>query len=58
MATAPSLPGTTGTPQLRIVLFANALSPILLIISGEGPINLIFVSAQISENSAFSAKNP
>ena len=54
----PSLPGTHGTPAAFIVSFADALSPILSIISGEAPINLIPCSPQIFENLEFSDKNP
>ena len=54
----PSLPGTHGTPAAFIVALAFALSPILSIISGDAPINLISCSAQIFENLAFSDKKP
>ena len=54
----PSPPGTTGTPALIMVSLAVILSPMLLIISGVGPINLIPWSAQICANFAFSAKKP
>ena len=47
LSNKPSPPGTTGTPALIIVSFAVILSPILLIMSGVGPINLIPWSAQI-----------
>ena len=56
--TTPSLPGTTGTPALRIVSFARALSPMAVIISGLGPMNLIPLVVQISAKLAFSARNP
>ena len=54
----PSPPGTTGTPALIMVSLAVILSPMLLIISGVGPINLIPWSAHICANFAFSAKKP
>ena len=47
-----------GTPAAFIVSFAEDLSPILSIISGEAPINLILCSSQIFENLLFSDKNP
>ena len=58
LSNKPLPPGTTGTPALIMVSLAVILSPILLIISGVGPINLIPWSAQICANLAFSAKNP
>ena len=54
----PALPGIQGTPASIIVAFAVALSPILLIISGDAPMNFIPCSSQIFENFAFSDKNP
>ena len=54
----PSPPGTTGTPALIIVSFAVILSPMALIISGVGPMNLIPCSLQIRANFEFSAKKP
>ena len=54
----PSEPGMVGTPAAFIVAFAEALSPILSIMSGEAPINLMPCSAQIFENFEFSDKNP
>jgi len=38
----PRVPGTTGTPFAIIVARAVALSPIVRICSGVGPINVIF----------------
>ena len=54
----PSPPGITGTPADFIVFFAVALSPIDIIISGPGPINVNPFSEQIFENSADSDKKP
>src|SRR5690554_4381605 len=54
----PSEPGMVGTPAAAMVALAVALSPILLIMSGVAPINLMLYSSQILENSAFSDKNP
>jgi tripartite-type tricarboxylate transporter receptor subunit TctC len=56
--TTPSLPGTTGTPAFFIVSLASDLSPIALIISAVGPMNLIPEVVQISAKLAFSARNP
>ncbi len=58
LSTTPSLPGTTGTLFLIMVSLATALSPMELIDSGDGPMNLISCSRQILENSAFSERNP
>ena len=54
----PSEPGTQGTPASIIVDLAEALSPILSIISALAPMNLISCSSQIFEKFAFSDKNP
>ena len=54
----PLDPGIVGTPAFFIVSFADALSPIPLIIAGDAPINLISFSPHILEKLAFSAKNP
>ncbi len=54
----PSEPGTQGTPAAFMVALAVALSPILLIISAEAPINLMSCSSHILENLAFSDKKP
>ena len=40
LATAPSLPGTIGTPARFIKRRASALLPIVSITSGRGPINV------------------
>ena len=57
-STGPGVPGTTGTPVSAMVRRAVALSPISRICSGVGPMKVIFDAAQISANSAFSARNP
>ena len=51
-------PRVDGTPALIIVSLAVILSPIALIISGVGPMNLIPCLPQISANLLFSARNP
>ena len=47
-----------GTPAAFIVALAVALSPILLIISLEAPMNFMPCSEHILEKRAFSDKNP
>ena len=56
--TPPSDPSITGKPNFFAILFASILSPILEIISALGPINFIPCLFTISENFAFSDKNP
>ena len=58
VGTMPSEPGTVGTPTSIIVARAVALSPIERICAGVGPMNVMSDRAQISLNSAFSARNP
>ena len=53
-----SVPGTMGTPTSRMVRRAVALSPICRICCGVGPMKVISLASQISENSAFSARKP
>jgi len=53
-----SVPGTTGTPTSIIARRAAALSPIWRIWAGVGPMKVISLRWQISENSAFSARKP
>ncbi len=53
-----SVPGTMGTPTSAMVRRAVALSPICRIWSGVGPMKVISLRSQISENSAFSARKP
>ena len=57
-AMTPSEPGTTGTCAFFIVSLARALSPIALIASGGGPMNVRPEVPQISAKEAFSARNP
>ena len=47
-----------GTPAFFIVAFADALSPILLIISLDAPINFMSCSEHILENFEFSERKP
>ena len=54
----PSEPGVTGTPNFVAVARAVFLSPIMLITSAEGPMNLILHSLQISAKWAFSLRKP
>ncbi|MMZ71344.1 hypothetical protein D1872_346860 [compost metagenome] len=54
----PSDPGMTGTFASFIVCLATALSPILVMASGEGPMKVILHEPQISAKSAFSARKP
>ncbi len=53
-----SVPGTMGTPTSFMVRRAAALSPISRICCGVGPMKVISLRSQISENSAFSARKP
>ena len=57
-STGPGDPGTIGTLQACIVLRAAALSPMVRICSGVGPMKVMFDAAQVSANSAFSARKP
>ena len=54
----PSLPGTTGSPASFMVRRATALSPILRIISGVGPMKVKPHEAHTSAKCAFSDRNP
>ena len=56
--TPPSEPSIIGKPHFFAILFASILSPIFDIISAFGPINFIPCLLTISENFAFSDKNP
>jgi hypothetical protein len=47
-----------GTPALRTVSLAIALSPIILILLDLGPMNLILQDSHCSANFAFSERNP
>ena len=53
-----SLPGTIETPAFFMVLRATALSPILRIASGDGPMKVMLHDWQISTKWAFSDRNP
>ena len=54
----PIIPGTMGTPTAVIALRAAALSPMTRIWSAVGPMKAMLLAAQISANSAFSARKP
>ena len=58
LGTIPSEPFVIGTLCLIAVSLAVALSPIIFISSGLGPINTILFCEQIFANDAFSARNP
>ncbi len=47
-----------GTPTSCIARRAEALSPMTRICSAVGPMNVMLDAAQVSANSAFSARNP
>src|SRR6185436_18480996 len=57
-STPPGVPGMIGTPTSCIVFRAAALSPMVRICDGVGPMNAMFDAMQVSANSAFSARNP
>jgi hypothetical protein len=57
-STGPSDPGTVGTPALRTVSLAIALSPMILILFDLGPMNLMLQDSHCSANLAFSDRNP
>jgi hypothetical protein len=57
-ASVPSLPGSSGRPAAFIVARATALSPILRIISGVGPMNTKPHEAHTSAKCAFSDRKP
>ena len=57
-STGPGVPGTTGTSFAIIAARAAALSPIVRIWCGVGPMNVIPLAAHVSANSAFSARKP
>ena len=52
------VPLVSGTLLAMAVALAVALSPIFVIHSGLGPINVILCSSHIEANLAFSDKNP
>ena len=55
---APSEPGTQGTPALVIATFALTLSPIRRIVSARGPMNTKPERSTFSAKSAFSERKP
>ena len=57
-SSAPSEPGTQGTPELFIASMAATLSPMTLIFSAFGPIKIKPLCSTCSAKSAFSDKNP
>jgi len=54
----PSVPGTQGTLAAAAVWRATALSPILRMTSGLGPMNLILAAAHFSAKPARSERKP
>ncbi|MND86424.1 hypothetical protein D3C80_783900 [compost metagenome] len=57
-AIAPSLPGTKGILYFFAAAFAESLSPIISIDSGDGPINVMPACFTLRAKSAFSDKKP
>jgi hypothetical protein len=55
---APSDPGTTGTPALIIACLALTLSPIKRMFSGRGPMKTKPLASTFSAKSAFSDRKP
>ncbi len=55
---APSEPGTTGTPAFFIASLADTLSPISRIESGRGPMKVKPLFSTRSAKSAFSDRKP
>ncbi len=55
---APSEPGTQGTPALIMVCLAVTLSPIMRIASGVGPMKTNPLRSTRSAKSAFSDRKP
>ena len=55
---APSEPGTQGTPDLIIACLAETLSPIMRIDSGVGPMKTNPLFSTRSAKSAFSERKP
>ena len=58
LSTGPSLPGTIGTPALRMVSRAATLSPMARMAELGGPMNLMLQFSQTSAKCAFSDKKP
>ena len=55
---APAEPGTIGILYFFTAAFADNLSPIMFIASGDGPIKVMPACLTAAANSAFSDKNP
>ena len=55
---APSEPGTQGTPDLIIACLADTLSPMMRIASGVGPMKVKPLRCTRSAKSAFSLRKP
>jgi hypothetical protein len=55
---APSEPGTQGTPAFNIAALALTLSPIRRMVSGRGPMKTNPERSTFSAKSAFSDRNP
>ena len=55
---APSDPGTVGTPALAIACLALTLSPIRRMFSGRGPMKTNPERSTFSAKSAFSERKP
>ncbi len=58
LSSTPGLPGTSGSPACFMVWRATALSPILRIMSGVGPMNVKPLEAHTSAKCAFSDRKP
>ena len=56
--TGPFEPGSTGRPASLAAAFASTLSPIRDMTSGDGPTNVMSLSAHARANSGFSERNP
>ena len=56
--TGSFVPGTTGTPASIMVFLASDLLPIRLMISADGPINVMLHFSHSSANLAFSERKP
>ena len=55
---APSEPGTIGILYFLAAAFADSLSPIIFIASGEGPMNIMPAFFTAAANPAFSDRKP
>ena len=56
--TPDSVPGRIGTPAPRMMRRASALSPMLRMLSGGGPMNVTRQASQTSASAWLSARNP